>query len=645
MTEHDLSVEWNAPSQEELSPEALREQLLGLMRTYVTLPLKENQPGLQDQQASHLYLNNRLAHWALQDPQTRHLALGNTQPLPPDGEAMLAQARLKQGLEQLQTSPVAAYHSLSDAVHTGEKMLLQGRHEVLSWLIPTIFQRAELAAGQKRWAEALNEFQRGFVWIDTFAPKQPALALEKVLGLWRRALLWHEQQVPANAREDLDQALTVALTLQQTGQPVDSEWLLRMYALRAMIHRELGHIDEEIGNYQAMLEIQAQQQREQLQDETELAVAYFNLAQAYARQRIYPAALSNYGQALELTQYLKRSHRPVLISLGEVYAHRGALHQDLAQPEQALADFQKALQHLQRQLNPEGGSLRDLALHTYLRRALLYLERDQLRRAWGDYSAALALFDQAPTRKRREREQQAETQLNRANVARLLGDHTQAATDLAEAQTTLQELQAEHLLTRRELLARVSLGQARLASESSPLAAVQAYTQALQLLERLRRKHQLTDVGELATVCLERGSLFCQLGQAQNALEDLSQALAIWEFQRTQDGPFERESMIQAYTLRGFIQALEFERPEAAIANFLQVEALQPGLASYDLACLYTRQNSLDEAFAWLAVHLRQPERVPNAQLETDSDLAPLRADARWDAAICCVEAGISHAL
>lgn len=643
--ENDFAAELKAPSQEELSPEALREQLLGLMRTYVTLPLKENQPGFQDQQAAQVLFNHRLAHWALQDPQTRHLALGNTQPLPPpDGEVMLAQARLKQGLEQLQTDPVTAYNSLSDAIHTGEQMLLQGRHEVLNWLIPAIFQQADLAAGQKRWAEALNGFQRGFVWIDTFVSQQPSLALEKVLGLWRRALLWHEQQVPANACEDLDQALAIALQLQQTGHPVESEWLLRMYALRAMLHRELGHVDEEIGTYQAMLEIQAQQ-RDQWQDETELAVAYFNLAQAYARQQMYPAALSNYRQALELTQYLKRSHRPALISLGEIYAHRGALHQDLAQPEQALADFQKALQHLQRQLNPEGGGLRDLALHTYLRRALIYLERDQLRRALGDYTTALALFDQAPTLKRREREQRAETQLNRANVARLLGDQEQATTDLAEAQTTLLQLQTEHLLTRRELLARVWLGQARLASESNPVTAVQAYNQALQLFERLRRKHQLTDVGELATACLERGSLHCQLGQPQSALEDLSQALAIWEFQRNQDQPFERDSMIQAYTLRGFIQALEFERPEAAIANFLQVEALQPGLASYDLACLYARQGSLDEAFAWLAVHLRQPERLPDAELKNDPDLAALRADARWDAAICCVEAGISHAL
>jgi hypothetical protein len=53
----------------------------------------------------------------------------------------------------------------------------------------------------------------------------------------------------------------------------------------------------------------------------------------------------------------------------------------------------------------------------------------------------------------------------------------------------------------------------------------------------------------------------------------------------------------------------------------------------------------LDEAFAWLAVHLRQPERLPDAELKNDPDLAALRADARWDAAICCVEAGISHAL
>ena len=114
MTEHD-SAEFSPP-QEALSPEALREQLLGLMRTYVTLPLKENQPGLQDQQGVHMLLNNRLAHWLLQDPQTRQQALGQQPPPAIDGELLLTQARLKQGLEQLTSSPQSAYHSLGEAV-------------------------------------------------------------------------------------------------------------------------------------------------------------------------------------------------------------------------------------------------------------------------------------------------------------------------------------------------------------------------------------------------------------------------------------------------------------------------------------------------------------------------------------------------
>ncbi len=167
-------------------------------------------------------------------------------------------------------------------------------------------------------------------------------------------------------------------------------------------------------------------------------------------------------------------------------------------------------------------------------------------------------------------------------------------------------------------------GRARLLEQTGDLRrAIGAYRDLLRHMEN----HNLPETGPFL---LRLALCYQQVGKTEDALK---------QFEAVLQSPAETEIHpehlhIRARYFRAFLHALDREDLPAARTDFEDIEMLLPGYAAYDLACIATRQEQWDQAFAYLIGHLESTYALSREDILADTDLEVLRADPRWQAQV-----------
>jgi CHAT domain-containing protein/Tfp pilus assembly protein PilF len=307
--------------------------------------------------------------------------------------------------------------------------------------------------------------------------------------LLRQANL-HQQQGQFQAERDiLQQALTVAQKLQQSG--VEAGILLAM----GQNYRITGQLDRAIESYRLGLAL-----LQRLKNTIATASALNNLGLIYAEVGQLQNAVESYKKALSLftADGDRQGQASTLGNLGQIYDQIGEPQAALKASNQALAIFQEL-----KSRPGEGVALKNLgAIYGKL----------------GQTQKALSLFNQALAIAKQLGDEVAQAKLF-SNIGTVYGDSGQAQQALTYFDQALPILQKNRdLAAVATTLNNMGAIQARL---ENPQAALELYQKALSVLRQIQDRF-----GE-ATTLNNIGAAHGELRQPQNALDFYRQALKL----------------------------------------------------------------------------------------------------------------------
>lgn len=320
---------------------------------------------------------------------------------------------------------------------------------------------------------------------------------------------------------------------------------------------------------------------------------------------------AEFDQAISLTQTAINfvGDRPIFTGLDAAYFQLGYLHQINQQPDQAIADYSRAIQH-----NPQAAAAfynrgvayadlgqvetaiadYDQAVQLNPQDARIFNHRGNAYLSLGDIEAALADYNSAV----RLNPHDAGAFYNRANVRADLG---QAEAALADYNQAIQlDPQDARTFNNRGIIY-IDLG--------DPEAALADYNQAIQLNPRYglaynNRGNAYRNLGNFEAALADynqaiqfdphyanaynnRGAVYAQLGQYEAALTDFDRALAL-------------DPQLQgAFYFRGIAHA-DLGQYEAAVADFDQALALDAQFAAafYHRGIAYNDLGQVEAALA-----------------------------------------------
>ncbi len=292
------------------------------------------------------------------------------------------------------------------------------------------------------------------------------------------------------------------------------------------------------------------------------ATAYHNRGLTYRDLQQHEQALADFNRAIELNP-----------KYATAYHNRGLTYRDLQQHEQALADYNRAIE-----LNPEDAN-------AYHNRGVTYHYLQQHEQALADYNRTIELNPEDTT-----------AYHNRGITYHYLQQHEQA---LADYNRTI-ELNSED--------------------------ATAYHNRGLTYSNLKQHERALTDFNraielnpEDATAYSNRGITYSYLKQHERALANFNRAIELNPEDAT------------AYHNRGLTYN-NLKQHEQALADYNRVIELKPedALAFYNTACLYALQNNVAAALPPLRRALELDPGETLALIPADTDFDYIRVDTRF---------------
>lgn len=498
----------------------------------------------------------------------------------------------------------------------------QGLNETEQALRQTLLeltQAAERASLAQHYPDALRLYEQVLTILQADLRLLPLPESLRMQGLAYLNAAWLQQQMAQFelALNQYTQALNLLKPLAILETEGLSASLMIVYRQRAQVYQALGYHAEAMQDLEQSLQFQLEALGQGPAQE-ELAQDWFNLALIQQELEQTQAALNSLQQARQsLSQTVVDQNNNLLLPI-------------LSQ----LAGLQIAEGQYQ------------AARETY--QQLLKTARSQSPRIWAQYALLQAAF----FLKINDPATQQELDEIHATVLQLEHQHTDAyglvepllsLADLCREQRLSEEAlrfytdaircaersQVKRTLAFQEVLMRAYTGRAnQLLEQGEANKALQAFRQAHRLAEGC------VEALALAELDLQLGLCYQQVDKFEQAHSCFSQAIAVLVKQPPGEGSPD-DPLIRALYLRGFLLVLHFDDVLSALQDFIAIEQYCPGLAAYDLACLYTRLGQLTQALHHLRLHLASPYALSQAEILADEDLLPLQLEPGWSELFC----------
>jgi tetratricopeptide (TPR) repeat protein len=517
---------------------------------------------------------------------------------PPQDLRAQVEGHLSQALGWLEQEQ--SVRALASLLHVKRLLSSAEEHEPLRTLLADSFLRAGHVLGMTPQAITAYSAAEGLLPAgETFARAQ--LVLNR--GLIRHHLGQHEA-----ALLDLSAAVN-GLQALISEQPAAVALLSQAFRNRAELELSLHHSQQALADLQASLGLPYRLDSGADQREWALSCRRLGLLRAFGAE--FMEARAYFSQAISAFEALCVAGDSSLcedwLSTLMHRAEAAAADQDF---NAARADCGTVLAELERLPAREAGLFGLRALSS----------RGALAQLAGDSAAAVADFQAALVHS----QQAAAWGLDPVREQVRLQQQLAALQPPEQALLSLQHA-AELLTGRPEALPlQLACAQAfhQLGREPEAVAQLMLICEAEA---RWPEQHQT-----VAEAWLQRGLIASESGQAQVALAAFGRALALCANQ-TQPPESPEDVRVRARYFSGFCRVLELDDDAGGRAEFLALEALYPGYASYDLACLLTRAGEFEAAFAALARHLASPWALEPAEIGADSDLLPLHVQPDWE--------------
>lgn len=513
---------------------------------------------------------------------------------------------LRKNTEVMAASPPAepAMPVLSEA----EQAL---RHTLLE-----LTQAAERASTARQYPEALQLYAQVLKILTADIQLMPLPESLRMQGLAQLNAGWLHQQLaaPESALNAYSQAISLLSPLALIAPESMASSLMIAHRQRGQVHQTLGQHAEALADLEQSLQFQLQTlgQEPELED---MAQDWLNLALLQQELEQPAAAIQSLVQAHQTLCKAaepdkQRLMLPVLAQLAQLQTAQGenaAAHSSYQQLMQAARSH----------------SPRVWAQYALLQAAFL-LERE-------DPASTTALDEIHATVLQLEQERTEATGLiapllTLADLCRERALPEASLTFYTDAIRCAERSPGDRSSHFQDTLMKAYLGRASLLLEQhEPAKALQAFRQARRLAESEQNSQTL------ASIDLQLGLCYQSQHKSQLALDSFSAAIAAFSASAQRAEPLAPEApLIQALYLRGFLQVLDFENLQAALADFERIESHCPGLAAYDLACLHSRLGQSEAALDYLQQHLASPYALTQAEILADDDLRPLQETAAW---------------
>jgi len=515
-----------------------------------------------------------------------------------------------------------AHPAPAEAVDPPSLAALSPQEQALRRQIQDLTRQAEQETVALRYPKALKTYQR---LLDLLAQQGQYLPLPEHLrlqGLTQLNTGWlHQQQShwPA-ALQDYNLAIQTLQPLAAIQPQSLATSLMIAHRQRSQVYRALEQPESARQDLEASLQFQLQVMNQQA-DYEDLAQDWLNLATLQQEIEKDEAALSSLDQAEQALKQLntaesaevqQRLFLPLLAQRAQLQVKMGAL-------KAAQHSYSELMAQASRQQQPQ-----TWARYALLQAALLFSMQDPEASARLDeIHATVSELEQ----NQQDTQQLVEPLLSLADLCREQHLSAQALAFYTDGIRCLERSAQGKTPLGQETLMAAYTGRANLLLEQGETSkALTSFRQAMRLAS------QVADPASRANLEIQLGLCYQSSDRPQQALACFDKALQQLATQ-PQQLPLEPDSpQVQALYLRAFLQVLAFENIQAALADFTQVEALCPGLAAYDLACLWVRLNQTDKAFEALTQHLASAYALPQAEITADPDLSSLHADPRWAA-------------
>lgn len=486
---------------------------------------------------------------------------------------------------------------LQETIRKGEQFTAQGAH----------------AKALSAYAEILNLLRE-----DAILALPERVQLRGLVHM-NTAWIYHQQSGDLEAAlEQYTEAIDCLEPIRGLAHDGILSSLMISYRQRSQVQRRLGNMEAALAD----LEASARRQQELVAPENaplEILEDWLGLAAYQIELERWHPALDSLVQAEKLLPHL---------SLEQALRHRQTL---LAQRAQILERLDEPLAALHSY---------DQLLETFDQKnqALLWARYALLRSvaAFGlpehEHDAelqAIAQTLQQVEEQDLERHELVVPLLGLAELCQQAQRENWALNFYAAAIRCLERSQTERDEQDQLYLMQAYAGRAQLLQERGELTkALSAFRQARRLARNL--VHNLSGSEALASLNLQMALAYQAAQKSAEALKLLTETIA---FLSPLAGPLTAEHpLVRAHYLRAFLLCLEQDDAESAQIDFEAVEALCPGLAAYDIACLQVRNGEPESAFVSLRQHLASPYALSQDEIEADVDLQALHGDARWQA-------------
>ena len=402
--------------------------------------------------------------------------------------------------------------------------------------------------------------------------------------------------------------------------------LMISYRQRSQIKQYLGDIE---GALQDLKQSATRQQdlKAPFHDAQEILDDWLGLANYQIELKYWLAAIESLTQAEEL---LGSENLSALASQDQeqyqrtILGQRAQLLEHLEQPLAALETYDKLLHHLE-----QSQQALLWARYALLRSVLAFsLPEHEHSKDLKKILAVLQNLEQDNI----ERQELVLPMLGLAELCKNTAHNTlktQALDFYALTIRCLERTRQARDAYHEAYLIEAYAGRGVIYHESGDLSKARA---AFRQAQRLAQK--MSNIETLADLNLKLALVYQAMGKSQEAFEILTETITLLEPfskpQTTSGSLPEDHILVRALYLRGFISVIERQALTVAIQDFEAVETLCPGLAIYDIACLYTKTGAIAEAFKALQQHLSSDYALSKSEIEADSDLESLHNDPRW---------------
>lgn len=556
----------------------------------------------------------------LQDALNRSIALGQGTTVAFSGSRSLARYHLRQAETALASQDYSrALLNLIEVRALIRHESWEFHQEIRHQLFEALLQAGHLAAGVEAYSDALRAYDLAFLLAKESIPMIPLQIAQVCLN---RGLLYQKLKQIPQALEDFNRAIAVLAPVVQAGP--------EQIALLAQAFRNRGELQQSLQRTEQALEdfLQAIATQKDLlvpPDPLELAVAFRKLGLLYLHQQQRAEALAQFSRSIEVYHLLIQQGRQEFDQdLISTLMHRSQVLRELHRLSEARQDCDQALALLQRDTLPKRERLL-LQARAVTARALLSWQTQAIEEACADYLAALYFYQALRTSGLYFDPDISRLHLNLAHLS-LEQSHYDTALEHYDQALAVLAGSPDQLMQAQLLLERGNLHR----EAARPEAAERDYAAALALYQSLEPHRRLAVVAAMAEVLLQQGLLAADRGAVQQACEQYAAAIELLQPVRPQQPVDADHVWVRSHYFRGFLQATALNQPQAALADFDQVEQVCPGLVSYDRACLLARLGQIPEAFQALENHLSSPYRLDPAEIAADPDLQPLQGLPRW---------------